>query len=76
MLVILDLFMPNMNGEETFKEIRAINPDAVVLFTSGLSHSNKFKELIASGVKGIIPKPFIVSEFMRIVRQVIQSHLT
>jgi PAS domain S-box-containing protein len=36
-VVLLDLTMPQMNGEETLKELRKINPDIRVILASGYS---------------------------------------
>src|SRR3954471_20164924 len=34
-LILLDLSMPFMDGEETFRRLRAINPAVVVLLSTG-----------------------------------------
>src|SRR3954452_21940921 len=34
-LIVLDLSMPFMDGEETFKRLRALNPNVVVLLSTG-----------------------------------------
>lgn len=59
--VILDMTMPNMNGEEAFREIRTINKDAVVLISSGYNENEVGARFVGKGVSGFIQKPFVVS---------------
>jgi two-component system CheB/CheR fusion protein len=64
-LVILDLVMPVMDGEEAFAAMRRINPDAVVLVSSGYSIDRKAEGIIAQGAAGFIQKPFRTAELSR-----------
>jgi CheY-like chemotaxis protein len=61
-LVILDIVMPGMSGRETFDALRAINPDARVLLSSGYSVDSEAQELLRRGAKGFIQKPFTIEE--------------
>jgi CheY-like chemotaxis protein len=56
-LVIVDLTMPVMGGEETIRALQSINPEINVVVCTGHSESDagKLREI---GVRGIIPKPF------------------
>lgn len=66
-LVILDIVMPKMDGPQTFMEFKKINPDIKVILTSGFSYEKGISELIKSGAKGFIQKPFRSSELSKIV---------
>jgi len=57
-LVILDMIMPRMNGSETYRAMKAMNPDVKVLLVSGYSLDGAAQTLLADGVKGFIQKPF------------------
>ena len=57
-LVLLDLTMPNMDGEETFREIRRINQDARVLLMSGFNEQEAINRFAGKGLAGFIQKPF------------------
>ena len=48
-LIILDMVMPKMNGEQCFKKIKKINPDAKVILSSGFTHENEIENLIDGG---------------------------
>jgi two-component system, cell cycle sensor histidine kinase and response regulator CckA len=57
-LVILDLVMPKMGGEETFRELRRRDPKVRVLLTSGYNHQEATEELAKLGLTGFIQKPY------------------
>jgi two-component system, cell cycle sensor histidine kinase and response regulator CckA len=73
-LVILDLFMPKMSGDETFQELRQINPDIKALFSTGYSQNIKIQDLLKTGIKGLIPKPFSVTELIQSVRTTLNEN--
>jgi two-component system, cell cycle sensor histidine kinase and response regulator CckA len=72
-LVILDLFMPEMGGDQCLDEILAINPRAKVIISSGASIDRKKKETLESEAKGFVSKPFRLSEMLKTVREVLDS---
>jgi len=57
-LVILDMIMPGMGGSETFDRIRAIDPHAKVLLSSGYSLDGEATDILKRGCNGFIQKPF------------------
>jgi CheY-like chemotaxis protein len=57
-LVLLDIQMPGLDGPETFRRLKAINPDVRVLFMSGDPGGHSTTELIEMGALGLIEKPF------------------
>jgi len=57
-VVILDLTMPRMNGEETFRELRAINPDVRVVLSSGYTETEIETRFAGKGIAGFIQKPY------------------
>lgn len=57
-LVVLDLIMPIMDGEEAFSRLQQINPDVRVLLSSGFSKEEKADELLRQGAAGFVEKPF------------------
>ncbi|MBN2713557.1 MAG: PAS domain-containing protein [Planctomycetes bacterium] len=61
-LVILDMIMPKMNGSETYRAMKKINPGVKVLLASGYSINGTAKELLDEGVQGFIQKPFHAAE--------------
>ena len=59
-LVILDMIMPKMGGNEVFHALKAINKNAVILLYSGYNHNNfaGIDDLLKSGAAGFFQKPF------------------
>ena len=60
-LVILDMVMPGLNGDETFDLLRRIRSDAKVLISSGYSKEEEIKEMMDKGCSDFIRKPFDVA---------------
>lgn len=71
-LVILDMIMPEMNGLETFKVLKQINPDVKVLLSTGYSIDDKAQEMLNAGCKGYILKPYSVIDFSHKIREVLE----
>lgn len=57
-LVILDMVMPGMSGLETFRALRAINPDAQVIIASGFSLAGEAQQTLHEGAVAFLQKPF------------------
>jgi DNA-binding response OmpR family regulator len=70
-LVVLDLIMPGMNGEETFDAIRKImNVPVVVL--SAVSQKEEIIRLLQKGVDDYVTKPFDDAELLARVNAVLR----
>lgn len=59
-LVLLDLSMPGLSGEETFHALRRINPDVRVVLSSGYSQTEAARRFINEPVAGFLQKPYDV----------------
>ncbi len=60
--VLLDLTMPRMDGEETFRELRKLRHDACVILMSGYNEQEASARFAGKGLAGFLPKPFTPSE--------------
>ncbi|HSH96574.1 MAG TPA: PAS domain S-box protein, partial [Roseimicrobium sp.] len=56
--VMLDLTMPHMDGEETFRELRRIRPNIRVLLMSGFNEQDATSRFVGKGLAGFLQKPF------------------
>lgn len=72
-LVLLDLTMPFMDGEETFNRLREIRPDARVVLCAGFIKQEKLDRLIAAGLTGLLRKPLAPDELVSYVRSMLAS---
>ncbi len=71
-LVILDIIMPQMGGEETFAQLKAINPDVLVLLSSGYAMNGKAERILKKGCCGFIQKPFDIRRLAKKVRATLE----
>ncbi len=60
--VLLDMTMPHLNGEQTFKAVRQINSEAKVILMSGYSEQEATQRFTDKGLAGFLQKPFTLSE--------------
>ena len=61
-LVLLDLTMPHMNGEEVYRELRQINPDVRVILASGYSENDVSSRFAGKGLAGCLHKPYTLTK--------------
>lgn len=71
-LVLLDLSMPDMNGEETFRVLREINPNVRVILSSGYHESEATRLFQGKGLKGFIQKPYDANTLITKIHRYIQ----
>ena len=72
-LVILDFFLPIMDGDAVFDELRAINPNVNVVLSSGFAEQNKIGTMLAKGLRGFIPKPYTREKLLDQVRSLLDA---
>jgi len=68
-LLILDLIMPKMNGEEALDAIRKIQLYTKVLFTSGCAADIFEKKNISKEGLNLLTKPISSTTFLQRVRE-------
>jgi PAS domain S-box-containing protein len=66
--VILDLTMPRMDGEETFRELRRLNCAAPIIITSGYSEHEVAERFAGRDVAGFLQKPYRMDNLKRILK--------
>jgi len=70
-LVIMDITMPNMDGLEALKAIRAKNGNANVVMCSAMGQEAMVIDAIQSGAKDFIVKPFKPDRIMKTVTTIL-----
>lgn len=60
-VVILDLTMPHMNGEQCFRELRQVKPDVRIIISSGYSEQEVARKFQDKQMDGFIQKPYRMS---------------
>ena len=72
-LVLLDLTMPFMDGEETFRRLHAIRPGMPVVLTTGFIEEIKLNDLLEDGLAGFLRKPQSPDEIINCVRGILEN---
>ena len=72
-LVLLDLHMPDLDGRETLRELRALAPRLPVLLCSGLGTESEVISIRAAGARDVVHKPYRLVELSRQVASAIES---
>jgi CheY-like chemotaxis protein len=71
--VILDLTMPRMDGEETFRELRRLNCAAPIIITSGCSEHEVAERFAGRDVAGFLQKPYRMDNLKRILKNALPA---
>jgi CheY-like chemotaxis protein len=72
-LVLLDMTMPGMDGEEALRAMRRIDKDVRVLLSSGYSEHEARERFAGTGLAGFIQKPYRSSELLEQINAVLNS---
>jgi PAS domain S-box-containing protein len=72
-LVLTDMTMPNMTGDQLAKEIISIKPDIPIIICTGFSERIDKEKAKNIGIKGFLMKPIVKSEMAQIVRNVLDD---
>ena len=72
-LVILDYFLPVIDGDAVFEELRSINPSVNVVLSSGFAEQTKIASMLAQGLRGFIPKPYSREKLLEQVRSTLEA---
>jgi PAS domain S-box-containing protein len=72
-LVLLDLTMPVMSGEETLRHLQLIDPKVKVLLTSGYNEVEAVQRFAGKGLAGFIQKPYTATALAQKVKEVLEG---
>ena len=70
--VLLDLTMPKLNGEETFRELCRIRPDVRVILSSGNSEEESVERFSGMGLAAFLHKPYRGDALIAAVRKAVE----
>lgn len=74
-LVLLDVNMPHLNGLEALRQIREINPEAVIIMITSLATRRIVEEAADQGASNFIRKDTSKSQILEVVTHTIEEHL-
>jgi PAS domain S-box-containing protein len=70
--VLMDLTMPNMDGEEAFREFRKIDPKVKVIICSGYNEQEVSQKFVGKGLAGFLKKPYMLNELQIAIQRLLQ----
>jgi PAS domain S-box-containing protein len=71
--VLMDLTMPNMNGVETFRELRRVDPKVRVVLTSGYNEQDAVHDFTGKGLAAFVQKPFQLEDLRQAIRKALEG---
>ena len=74
-LVLLDMTMPNMGGEEALKKIRGLDAKARVILCSGYTEERRANLYLEDGLTGFIQKPYRWNVLRDAIRNVLKEEV-
>jgi CheY-like chemotaxis protein len=72
-LVLLDLTMPHMDGEEAFRELRLLNPEVRVVMSSGYAEDDITARFAGKGLVGFVHKPYSLTDLREQLRVALED---
>jgi len=72
-LVLLDLTMPHMDGQEAFREINRLRPDVPIILMSGFTERDTIDRFSGKRLAGFIQKPFDRAGLQATLRRVLPA---
>ncbi len=70
-LVISDIGLPRLSGDELFRQIRQLNPKVKAILASGFIDPKMRSDLFSAGVADLINKPYTVNDILLKIRTVL-----
>ncbi|HBF36648.1 MAG TPA: two-component system response regulator [Firmicutes bacterium] len=70
-LVTMDITMPDMDGISAVKEIRKVDPGAMIIMCSAMGQQAMVIDAIQAGAKDFVVKPFQPERVLEAVRKVL-----
>jgi len=72
-VIFIDIKMPGINGVQTFREIKKIDPKAAVIMMTAYSVEDLVKEALEEGAYTIVYKPFDVDKIIAIIEEALHG---
>jgi DNA-binding NtrC family response regulator len=74
-LIFMDIKMPGINGVQTFREVKKIDPKAVVIMMTAYSVEELVKEALAEGAYTIVYKPFDIDKIIALIQELLDGKI-
>ncbi len=74
-LVVTDMTMPDMTGDELAKNVLSIRPDVPIVLCTGYSEKINKEKAQALGIRGFISKPVRLMDFAKTIREILDEKI-
>ncbi len=72
-IAFIDLFMPEMDGLETLRQLKIINPDLIAVMISGFRNEDMLEKALKIGASNYLYKPLDVQSIFGITLKLAQQ---
>ena len=69
--MILDLVMPGLSGEETFQELKSLDPEVRVVISSGIVVEDEAEDMLSRGCLAFLRKPYLTEKLASVLNDAI-----
>lgn len=73
--IFMDIKMPGINGVQTFREIKKIDPKTAVIMMTAYSMEELVKEALEEGAYAIVYKPFDMEKIISLIGELLEETL-
>jgi two-component system chemotaxis response regulator CheY len=73
-VVFLDIVMPQIDGIEAVKQIKAIDENANIVMVSSVGTQGQIKAAIEAGAKDFIQKPFVSNQILTVLDNIVKGN--
>ena len=72
-VIFMDIKMPGINGVQTFREIKRIDPKAAVIMMTAYSVEDLVKEALEEGAYAVVYKPFDIEKIVALIKEMLEE---
>ena len=72
-VVVVDMVMPGMDGQECFRRLRAIDPDVRAILSTGYGLDRAVRSILSDGMRGFVQKPYRIAQLARAIEDALED---
>ncbi len=72
-VVVVDMIMPGMDGQECFRQLRAIDPDVRAVLSTGYGLDGAVRAILADGMRGFVQKPYRIAQLTSAIEDALKD---
>jgi CheY-like chemotaxis protein len=72
-VVLLDLAMPKLSGDQVYDRLKAIDINVKVILASGFGQDERVDAALRKGINAFIQKPYTIEKLAEAIRDLISS---